>query len=85
MAVDIPKHGKDQRQQYEHGDETSPRRHGEPVHVISISSHERDGYRSVMPSITAVTNDVERNVVRRLFGEYRRGVERLLDGTDVCP
>jgi len=38
-----------------------------------------------MASITTVTSDAERNVVRRLFGEYRRGVERLLDGTDICP
>ncbi len=38
-----------------------------------------------MSSITSVTSDAERHVVRRLFGEYRRGVEHLLEGTDVCP
>jgi hypothetical protein len=38
-----------------------------------------------MSAITTVTSDAERNVVRRLFGEYRRGVEHLLEDTDVCP
>ena len=85
MAVDVAKHGKDQRQQDEHGDEASPCRHGQSVHVISISSLALDGYGSIMASIMTVTTDAERSVVRRLFGEYRRGVERLLDGTDVCP
>lgn len=36
-------------------------------------------------SITTVTTDDARNVVRRLFGEYQRDVERHLTGTDICP
>jgi hypothetical protein len=35
--------------------------------------------------IATVADDSERFVIRRLFAEYRRGVERLLDGTDICP
>ena len=85
MAVYIAKCGEDQRREDEQGDETPSSRHGQPAHVTSISLQVGDGYGSNMDSITTVTGDADRNVVRRLFGEYRRGVERLLDGTDVCP
>lgn len=38
-----------------------------------------------MTSIRLVTTDIDRAVVKRLFGEYQRGVTELLVGTDVCP
>ena len=42
-------------------------------------------YGAFMATITTVTTETQRLVVRRLFGEYQRSVERLLTGTDVCP
>jgi hypothetical protein len=36
-------------------------------------------------TITVVDEEPQRLVIRRLFAEYRRGVERLLDGSDICP
>jgi hypothetical protein len=38
-----------------------------------------------MATIATVSSDDQRLVVRRLFGEYQRSVERMLTGTDVCP
>jgi hypothetical protein len=38
-----------------------------------------------MHQIGVVASEPERLVIRRLFAEYRRGVERLLDGSDICP
>ena len=38
-----------------------------------------------MADIVLVSSAAERLVVRRLFAEYQRGVELLLDGTDICP
>lgn len=42
-------------------------------------------YGAFMATIATVTTAAQRLVVRRLFGEYQRSVERLLNGTDVCP
>lgn len=38
-----------------------------------------------MHTIDLVDNENQRLVIRRLFGEYQRGVERLLSGSGVCP
>jgi hypothetical protein len=38
-----------------------------------------------MLQIERVTSERDRRVVRRLFGEYQRGVTELLNGTDICP
>jgi hypothetical protein len=46
---------------------------------------ERHGSVVSVTRIATVEDDAERLVIRRLFAEYRRGVERLLDGTDICP
>jgi len=46
---------------------------------------ERRGSVVCVTRIATVADDSEHLVIRRLFAEYRRGVERLLDGTDICP
>lgn len=38
-----------------------------------------------MLKIVTVANDADFLVVRRLFGEYQRNVEAMLDGTEICP
>lgn len=49
--------------------------------------HRKSGRYTVrsMLQIERVTSERDRRVVRRLFGEYQRGVTELLNGTDICP
>lgn len=42
-------------------------------------------YGAAMATILTVSTGAQRLVVRRLFGEYQRGVVAMLNGTDVCP
>lgn len=52
-----------------------------------VGGHRKSGrytVRSVL-QIERVTSERDRRVVRRLFGEYQRGVTELLNGTDICP